>query len=825
MFHKKSFQQASQYGQKYKSQKSHKFKNFQLTISPKAKYLVIVESPSKCSKIEQYLGSSYQCIASKGHLCYISHLKNIHAPDYQVDFSSKDHVEQMRPLLQHYTGHIFLACDDDREGEAICWHIITLFDLPVTTPRIIFREITQSAILHAIQHPQTINMNTVWSQRARQVLDIMVGFRVSPMLWRFIHSSKKDPLSAGRCQSVALRLVYENEKTMGGSSDSSSNESGRRATFFVSSQYIPFVIPKPFFISSSQDCIDLVHSWRKITNYSLEKITNPQPLSVPPPQPLTTARLLQQFTHHSPHTVMELCQILYQEGHITYMRTDSQQYAPEFIEKCRNFLQGRYPDSFSNNMAATSASTAHEAIRVTDLSLESPNSKDTRINTLYVFIWRTTIQSLMKPAIVEIRKWILHPVEAVCTLNFTRYPGWQYFESKAGDKKEKDGESKVGGEVGEKDPTAIDLFLKLLTIPKPEKILLETLTERPPRHYSESALIHQLEKRGIGRPSTYANIVETLLERGYVNKGDIPGKQTPCKDYIGTPDTVLEEIKTVWVGREYNKLILQPIGQLTIEFLLLNFTDLLSYDYTSRMETELDNIATSLEPQQAYISLCGQCDGHLKEWLRPLRNMTKEAGPILVDSTDDSEYEYKTTANGGYLQNTQTGECKPLRNHLQINLEQLQRGEIDAAQLMEFPGNTDVLGEWQEKPMKFQKSTFGWFLKWGTTNIKIPVENLKRLHEITLEEAILWIPKEEASDDVRLPPPPPGTLRVINSIFSVRKGKYGPYVYNVATQKCISLKAFRQDYIKCLPDEIIQYAEKSVEKSVEKGAEKNVKKV
>lgn len=807
---------------------------FVLTVKPKAQYLVIVESPSKCAKIESFLGPQYQCIASKGHLCTIPGLKSIHPPNYDIDFepivSKQEHMEQMRQVISAFaSSRIYLASDDDREGEAIAWHIMTLFDLPTTTSRIVFHEITQPAVLYALQHPRPINMHTVWSQRARQVLDIMVGFRVSPMLWRFIQSNPNDPLSAGRCQSVALRLVYENNQAaqQGNKVECQEEKNKFRATFHITSRLIPF--HKSVSLPTKQACLDLMNEWRHISPWTL----SPGPHKMrtqDPPKPLTTARLLQQFTHYPPHTVMELCQTLYQEGHITYMRTDSSRYSPEFLEQCQDYLQTHYGTSVGVSTSSSASASAwdkssmdalstagtkeaHEAIRVTHLNqrtiLDENKETDSRLNTLYQFIWRTTVQSCMKPAILEEHPWILNPVCAVHTLEFPRTAGWllvgehaDYF---------KDWVVASGG---------TELFFKNLAHLRPEKMSLEEITDRPPRHYTESGLIHQMEKRGIGRPSTFAMIVRTLFERGYVKKADIPGTQTTCIDFVWLRDGDLlqEHARRIWLGREIGKILLQPMGQLVIEFLCQHFTDLLSYDYTSRMETELDLIAWSESPKETYINLCEQCDQHLKDWLKPLQKMTKQSSLRLTDSTNGEIYEYKTTKQGGYLRNFTTGVCKPMRESIQVDLHRLERGELDAADLLEFPGESDVLGVLGGRTVCFRKSTFGWFLHWnkGTDKekddqdtIKIPTDYLSRLHDITLEDVARWVQTKAEGKMERDPPPPPGCLRIINKVVSIRKGKYGPYAFHAEMKKCMPLKKFPGDFLKCDADEILALFKKN----------------
>ena len=309
--------------------------------------LVIVESPAKCKKIESYLGSGYECVASFGHLRKLKSLscidiENNFKPKFEIvdDDKKQKHVDFLRKKIAT-SYEIVLATDDDREGEAIAWHICDLFKLPVeTTKRIIFHEITEKAIQSAITHPKTIDMKKVNSQIARQIMDLLVGYKISPMLWKLItKKSESGGLSAGRCQTPALKLVYENQLEI----DNSPPKTVYNTTGHFTTNFIPFELNKQF------DFEDEISSFleESVNTEHIFTRTNPTKIFKQPPEPLTTSRIQQLASnemHISPKETMKICQTLYEQGYITYMRTDSKKYSSEFLEDVKRYLLKTYND-------------------------------------------------------------------------------------------------------------------------------------------------------------------------------------------------------------------------------------------------------------------------------------------------------------------------------------------------------------------------------------------------------------------------------------------------------------------------------------------------
>ena len=340
------------------------------TSSSLTKFLVIVESPSKCKKIEEFLGNEYTCIASKGHIRNIPDLKAIH-PDfsmvhYSISEDKKTYVEQMKQTIKLYdTSNIFVATDDDREGEAIAWHICEVCELSVkTTKRIIFHEITKPAIVNAIQTPTIINMNKVYAQQTRQILDMWVGYKISPFLWKY---DKTNGLSAGRCQTPALRLVYDNHILLQ-QSKSIDIQYKTTATFF--SQNIPFVLQHDFREPNEME----LFLKKSITHdYFLQPSPICKEITKSPPNPFNTSHLLQvanNILHYSPQETMSLCQELYQNGDITYMRTESTKYSVLFVEEIMEYITKEYDATYHGNiqsLISNEKTNPHEAIRVTHI--------------------------------------------------------------------------------------------------------------------------------------------------------------------------------------------------------------------------------------------------------------------------------------------------------------------------------------------------------------------------------------------------------------------------------------------------------------------------
>lgn len=313
--------------------------------------LLIVESPAKCQKIESYLGSNYKCIASFGHIQELSGIKHIDIennfnPQFQIISTKSQQIKKIQALI-HKAKEVILASDDDREGESIAWHICQVFKLPLTTKRIIFHEITKDAITRAVQNPTTINMDIVHAQQARQILDVIVGYKISPLLWEHISRNSKSGLSAGRCQTPALRLVYDNQKEI----DNSPGKKVYNTTGYFTQMNLGFNLEYTFEIIAFNSTTNTMEDFleKSIEYNHIYSCSSPKQTIKNPPTPFTTSSLQQKASSElniSPKETMAICQKLYEAGYITYMRTDSTTYCMEFIQKASDYITTKYGDKY-----------------------------------------------------------------------------------------------------------------------------------------------------------------------------------------------------------------------------------------------------------------------------------------------------------------------------------------------------------------------------------------------------------------------------------------------------------------------------------------------
>lgn len=742
-----------------------------------AKYLVIVESSSKCLKIESYLGSQYKCIASNGHIRHLDGIKSIdtkknYEPKFTIPKEKSKHVEQMRTVLGMFSNtNIILATDDDREGEAIAWHICETFGLSIIdTPRIKFNEITKSAILRAVENPIRIDMDLVRAQHARQVLDMLVGFKISPLLWKYLYNDKSNGLSAGRCQTPALRLVYDNEKTRtapGLSYRTRGKFTARNIDFTLSNDFIGKEDAKAFLSKS----VDFKHYLT---------IGSPTESVRGPPKPFNTSRLLQHVSHLSPKETMALCQTLYQEGHITYMRTDSTKYSKDFLEDARTYITNEWGDKYIGQLDKienTDTSNPHEAIRVTKLETTEITCSDPRLNTMYKTIWKNTIESCMSDAkysVTECRISAPNDLFYRSAIEIPLFYGW---------KKHRETDEQNGGNG------MLFYFKSMINNPVQYSYIESTVsfTNRH-SHYTESSLISKLEDLGIGRPSTFASLVDVIQERGYVKKTNIDGEKYACIEYKLT-DRAIEEVMTERVhGNEKNKLVIQPTGILIIEFLTKTFDSLFSYDYTDKMEKKLDEISKGKNEIQWH-DICKEC--HLL--IRSLTNsVSKETYKL------DDKHDLVFTKNGPAISNKLddgTVEYKSVRKDIAIDLDKLRRREYSIDELIEIP--IQCIGKIGEHDVLIKQGKFGAYAEWGE-NKKGVDDIIKANGSVTIED-ILDNPKSSASS----------VLRTLTRDLSIRKGKYGAYAHyqrkDMPKPEFYNIKKFREGFSNCNADVLIHW--------------------
>ena len=552
-----------------------------------SKQLVIVESPAKAKTIEKYLGGEFQVLSSVGHIRSIVKktkdgtppidVKNDFYAIYEVDSEKKKVASALKKAVKAVgKENVWLATDEDREGEAIAWHLCKVLDLPVeTTKRIVFHEITKDAITKAVKQPRTVDMNLVQAQQSRQILDRLVGFELSPVVWQKVPGGK----SAGRVQSPAVRLLVEREREI--MKFEGASEFKVTAIFFRDGQEFKAELDKRF--ATEQEATDFLESL-KGSNFTVSDIAK-SPGKRNPAAPFTTSTLQQEANSKlgfSSKATMAAAQKLYQAGKITYMRTDSVNLSGQAIASATEFIKRLYGPEYSTvrkfKTKAAGAQEAHEAIRPTDMTREtvSANEYDQK---LYDLIRRRTLASQMSPAKLEKTTITIEISESgkASKLHFIAKGEVILF----------DGFLRVYG--GGKE----EILPKLSSKDQLEtnSITARQTFARPPARYTEGSLVKKLEDLGIGRPSTYATIIDTIQTRGYAEKGTGEGEPRDVITLNYNGESVDREIIQEKTGANKGKLLPTPSGELIADFLTDHFSQIVDYDFTAQVEDKFDHIA------------------------------------------------------------------------------------------------------------------------------------------------------------------------------------------------------------------------------------------
>jgi DNA topoisomerase-1 len=768
--------------------------------------LVIVESPAKCKKIEMYLGAGYKVIASYGHLRNIAKLEDIDINNHflttftiiQDDLKLKQ-IEKIRTEIQK-ADDVIIATDDDREGEAIGWHICDLFGLSVTnTKRIIFHEITEQAIRSAIFHPKRLNMNLVHAQQARQILDLLVGFTISPILWNCVSNSN---LSAGRCQTPALRLVYENYLDI----KQCPGKLVYNTTGYFSNLNLAFDLNKQFENETDvQTFLELCKS-----ESSFEFICNvsaPKKIIKKSPEPLTTSALQQLASnelHMSPKDTMKYAQQLYEAGYITYMRTDSKKYSEEFIENAKKYIATNYTEQhISNNihhLIVTENKTpintvaektgipapqeAHEAIRPVDVNIRVPSLEDSlqgKAVRLYELIWRRTLESCMSSA-----QYNSVTAKIPCPLNTEfsykaeqpLFLGWQAVSYKP-------------DKHSEEHYQYLNALRKNIVM-KPKKIDSKFTLIELKSHYTEARLVQLLEEHGIGRPSTFASLVDKIQERKYVVKQNIEGKEIEYQDYMLVDNNINSVVITKEFGNEKNKLVIQPLGIIVIEFLLDKFDMFFNYDYTKNMEDSLDQIANGLIKMQ---SLCSECHSELNRVTDTMHEFKKFC--IKIDDC----HSLIIGKHGPVVKccNPKSKKISFIATKKDLDLDALKQQHVVTLEDVIDSNVTEknAIGKYKGKDLFVKKGKYGIYAQWGKEfkSLKEGFDNVP-LDKIEYMDVIKFLDKDTLD-----PQKPVGLVRELNDYLSIRTGKYGDYIFykkpRMKTPQFYKLNDFKDDYKKC----------------------------
>ena len=726
------------------------------------KNLVIVESPAKAKTIEKFLGKEYKVMSSYGHICDLKKKEfsintDTFEPEYEIPAEKEKLVSTLKSEVKK-AETVWLASDEDREGEAISWHLFTVLGLtPENSKRIVFHEITKNAILNAIENPREIDINLVYAQQARRVLDRIVGFKLSPVLWRKV----KPALSAGRVQSVTVRLIVEREREI----NKFTPNSGYRvtATFELPGGYgkLNTELSKRFKTREEAEAFLLSC---KEAKFVIDDVTT-KPMKKSPAAPFTTSTLQQEAVRKLGFTLsqtMMVAQRLYESGYITYMRTDSVNLSSLCIGSCKNVVTEMYGENYlkSRNYAtkAKGAQEAHEAIRptyMTNTTIEGTVPE----KRLYELIWKRTIASQMADAMIEKTTVNIaisgHSESFVATGEVTTFDGFlQVYRESSDD--ENTGESVAIPAVHKGD--------ELITS---EITATERFTQQPPR-YTEASLVSKLEELGIGRPSTYAPTISTIQQRGYVEKGNKNGT-TRTYDIITLKNgkiTAKEGKETA--GSEKAKLIPTDIGIVVNDFLLDFFPEIMDYNFTAMAEKDFDEIADGKRNWTELISKFYKDFEPKINGIINTKNEHKVGERVLgSDPASGKPVSVKIGRFGPIVQiGTASDEEKP-------RFAQMKPGQtLETITLEEALGLFSLprtLGEYNGESVTIGAGKFGAYIKHGAAYITLP-----KTHDplkVSLEEAIELIDEKresEAKKIIKTFDEKPG-LQILN-------GRFGPYI-------------------------------------------------
>ena len=727
--------------------------------------LVIVESPAKAKTIEKFLGNGYKVLSSYGHIrdlqqkAFSIDIKNNFTPIYEVPEDKRKLVAELKKEAKK-ADVVWLASDEDREGEAISWHLFEVLELdPKKTKRIVFHEITKNAILKAIENPRDINVNLVNAQQARRVLDRIVGFELSPVLWKKI----KPSLSAGRVQSVAVRLIVEREREI----QAFVSEASYKVTAIftdASGSEVRAELGRRF--KTKKEAKDFLESC-KDAEFTIEDI-NTRPMKKSPAAPFTTSTLQQEAARKLGYTVaqtMVLAQRLYENGQITYMRTDSVNLSDLALNTSRETILSLMGEKYVHTRHFTTktkgAQEAHEAIRPTYMAHESIEGT-AQEKRLYDLIWKRTLASQMADAELEKTTAVIsisgHEDTFVAVGEVVTFDGFLrvYKESHVDDVEQPEGEGRLlpALEVGQ-------------MLDCKEIIATERFTQCPPR-YTEASLVRKLEELGIGRPSTYAPTISTIQQRGYVEKGNREGVERNYEILCLKNGKIEESMKTEMVGSEKAKLLPTDVGIVVNDFLKEFFPKIMDYNFTASVEKEFDEIA---EGEKVWTNVMKQFYEGFHPQVEQTMNskMEHKVGERLL-GTDPVSGKPVSVKIGRYGPVVQIGaaddEEKPRFAQLkkEYSLETVTLEE--ALDLFKLPR---TLGEYEGHTVTVGTGRFGPYVRFNNSFVSIPKGTDPM--SVTLDDAIKLIQEKQEAEAKRV-------IKVFaeNPDMQVLNGRYGPYI-------------------------------------------------
>ncbi|EKF55865.1 DNA topoisomerase I [Galbibacter marinus] len=701
-----------------------------------AKNLVIVESPAKAKTIEKFLGKDYKVASSFGHISDLParemgvDVEKGFKPKYIVSSDKKAVVKKLKELVKN-AETVWLASDEDREGEAIAWHLAETLKLDqANTKRIVFNSITKNAIQKAIENPRSIDYNLVNAQQARRVLDRLVGYELSPVLWKKI----KTGLSAGRVQSVSVRLIVEREREI---KEFNPEASFRVVAEFKNSEETVFKAKLNTNFDTKEEAKKFLEKNIGTSFHIADLDTKPAKKS--PAAPFTTSTLQQEASrklYFSVSKTMTIAQRLYEAGLITYMRTDSVNLSPEAINAAKEEIVRSYGDKFSKprnyNKKSKGAQEAHEAIRPTDMSRHSVQI-DRDQARLYDLIWKRTLASQMSDALLERTnvkvKAEKHNELFVANGEVLKFEGFLKVYLEGTDEEDEDRAGmlpalKVGEQVFEQNITATQRFT------------------RPPYRYTEASLVKKLEELGIGRPSTYAPTISTIQNRGYVERGTIEGVERKYLQYSIVNNTVAEATLTETVGSDKGKLVPTDIGMIVNDFLVNHFSNILDYNFTAKVEQSFDDIASGEE-----------------DWTKMIASFYKDFHPNVLHVEENADREsgervLGTDPESGRQLSVRLGRFGPMAQIGTVEEEEKPRfasllpdQSIDsitfqeALSLFKLPR---TLGEYEGEEVQVNVGRFGPYVRFGKSFVSLsPGEDV---FDVNFDRAVELIELKKKAD-------------------------------------------------------------------------------
>ena len=743
-----------------------------------SKILVIVESPGKIAKISQYLGENYIIKASYGHVQDLD--KNTLSIDVDDNFKpfyitspDKDKVVKELKKIAKECSDVILAADGDREGEAIAYSLANLLGLK-EPKRIIFHEITKSALLKALEKPTKINYDMFYSQQARRLLDRLVGYKISPVLWKYLSAGAK---SAGRVQSVVVKIIIDQENEI--------NKSISQSYFKTTSEFnlkentkLNATLQngnKMYHFNSESNAKDFLSNINKDTKYKVVSVENKKSIRKPS-IPFITSSLQQEAStklHFNVKKTMDVAQKLYENGLITYMRSDSPNISKDAIEDVKKYIIKTYGQEYSDPKTYESKNSnsqdAHECIRPTHLEMPEPEGIEGDAKRLYSLIWKRTIASQMSNAQINIQTitidiinnkdsiLIFNQIQTyfVSTLENVEFPGYLIVYDNS-----LDDEDKVTGKLAIKIKDKLDLT----------KITISEEYTKPPLRYNEASLVKFLEKNGIGRPSTYASIISKVIERKYVEIKNVEGTKKESKQIIFDSNyQIKENIKEIFIGREQNKIIPTTMGYQVNEFMIKYFSPIMDIEFTSNFETFLDKIAEGKANWVTVLRTFYDMFNPIVEKLNDQAiNIKKEGGDVtdrLLGLNSDNKKIYAGSGKyGPYIKMDSKYTKLTGMNIEEVTLEY-------ALKLLEYP---KMLGKIGNANVTLNDGPHGIYLKFNGKNYSIKNPPLNN-EDINIDFARQII---ETGDPYAIK-----SFKVSNKILNIKKGEYGYYIQIVSGAK------------------------------------------